>query len=127
MNPSADDAEARLHWTFEKLLIAAASCGLFIGIATFLGPQASEAGQSAAAHPSAHRHLGELRGLKYRVLIEPSSHGPLYTVCTRSGQVLHPPIPAEDVYKLFPDLDIQTMSAGPDEGTPLMMVDDHGG
>jgi hypothetical protein len=133
-----DDGEARLHWTFERLLVCAAGCGLFVGAATLLGgPQASSAGpvahgplpRGAAKGAASSARLGELVGRKYRVLVLASPMGPLYTVCTLDGHLLHANLAADEVYKVVPDLDVQGLDAGDGAGGrgSLMMVTEPGG
>lgn len=77
-------------------------------------------------HPSRWPGLGLLEGTDYLVLMYGSPKGVRFTVCSRLGEILEEDLPAADVYRSFPDLDIPGMQLDPTEAggsLPLMIVD----
>lgn len=149
--PTSRGTPARGAVTLKRLLAAAAGIGVFVLVASVVDPQSSPAGQGdlavripqlsaaqrqaveqrllARRHPHGWSSLGLLEGPEYYTLIYSSPDGPRYTVCALSGQVLLADLPAEDVYRAFPTLDLAGMRLDPadlpqrPDGQPLMLAD----
>jgi len=125
-----------------KLMLGIGAVGAFVLLAGVVHPFGSRAEQvpAAALNPHAQTHgdldseqdpaladpplIGSLIGRDYLVWIYSASDGPRYTVCEPDGFVLESMLRPDDVYRIFPDLDIQTMQFTPEGsgGEPLMMV-----
>lgn len=69
----------------------------------------------AAPERNAHgwRLLGQMVGGERLVWIYSSPDGPRYTICTKTGEILREDLEADDVYRVFPDLDISGMRLEP--------------
>ena len=80
-------------------------------------------------HPKGWACLGLMEGAEYYVLIYGSPEGPRYTVCTLSGRTLQSDLPADDVYRAFPTVDVEGMRLEPavlptaPDGPALMLAD----
>ncbi len=70
-------------------------------------------GLLARPHPSGWPALGLIEGLDYYVLIHGSPEGPRYTVCSLGGRILQADLPADEVYRAFPTVDIEGMRLEP--------------
>jgi hypothetical protein len=78
------------------------------------------------AHPRGWPALGMMEGADYIVLMHGSPEGARYTVCARAGAVLAEDLPADQVYREFPSLDVGGMRLEPadmGEARPLMLAD----
>lgn len=86
-------------------------------------------GLLARKHPLGWPVLGLIEGVEYYLVIHGSSEGPRYTVCTLTGRVLQADLPADDVYRAFPTVDVEGMRLEPaalpltPDGPALMLVD----
>lgn len=129
----------------KRFAAAAAGIGVFVFVASLVDPQSSPAGQTDMAvnvphlteaqrqlveqrlltrrHPRHWPVLGLLEGPEYYTLIHSSPDGPRFTVCALNGQVLLADLPADDVYRAFPTLDVSGMRLDPPDlpsgGEPL--------
>ncbi len=124
---------------FQKGLLFGAGAMAFVLAAATFEPSPSAAGDAPgpaprsasprapfrARPPAAGAPLGELIGGRYLVRITLLPQGPRYTVCTPDGEVLATDLPADEVYRDFPDLDPAALHLGPDHGpgTPLMLAE----
>ncbi len=138
---------------FKRLFTLASGLGVFVLVASVVDPQSSPAGQGdlavnvphlnaaqlqaveqrllARRHPMNWPTLGLLEGPEYLTLIHSSPDGPRYTVCALNGRVLLADLPADDVYRGFPTLDLMGMRVDPPDpagsmrpdGEPLMLAD----
>jgi hypothetical protein len=126
--PPSADAPSASHARDIIVKAAAAIVALtfFITVARWFRPNSTAARQPGEAPTSTFprtgtprtlepRTLGELIGRRYLVRIHAGPDGPLYTVCDRNGKVLQADLHADDVYRSFPDLDIPSLQAGPDD------------
>lgn len=64
-----------------------------------------------------------LDGAERTVLCFATPDGPRYSVFTREGVLLQADMYADDVYRVFPDLDIENMHLEPGPDGPLMLMD----
>lgn len=77
-------------------------------------------------HPEGWPLLGMLEGADYYVLIHGSPEGPRYSICSHRGDMLQADVPADDVYRAFPTLDIEGMRFDPSpepQTGPLMLAE----
>ncbi|MBL0921156.1 MAG: hypothetical protein IBJ10_03395 [Phycisphaerales bacterium] len=114
-------------------LIALALASVFILVARQIEPAGSLAGESGdlgdpiapAGAPKAfgtgRPSLGTLTGGDYTIEIVPHPDGPRYTVYDRNGEKIADQLPAEDLYRIAPDLDVTGLFAG--MSGPLMMAE----
>lgn len=135
-----------------RLLVVVGAVGGFIALASVFNPEQTRATVATvkrgveslvgdttrvpegAAKPPARDSrgrmlLGEMVGNGHRVWVYGRGTEVRYTVCTPEGEVLTSDISAEDVYRLFPHLDLRTMRLDtlPDSDTgAVMMVDPQG-
>lgn len=81
---------------------------------------------SGLAHPQGWKLIGMLESAEHRVLCYASPNGPRYTICALDGRVLQADLPADEVYRAFPSIDLETMRDDP-SGTrgssPLMLAE----
>ncbi|MBX3356912.1 MAG: hypothetical protein KF745_00640 [Phycisphaeraceae bacterium] len=70
--------------------------------------------------------IGQLTSADHLVLAYATREGPRYTVCALDGTVLESNLMADDVYRVFPSLNIENMVLDPDEGSQPVMMFDHG-
>ena len=119
-----------------NLAFALGAFVLFFGVASLVKPpprSASASGGglprpsgSALAQLSDHaepgRLLGTLEGREYAVRCYASPLGPRYSVLTLDGRLLGSDLPADEVYRVFPGVDLESMRLEPGAG-PLMLMD----
>ena len=130
-----------------RLLVLVAAVGGFVAMASIFNPEQTRAtvaqvkrgietlaGEQpkvpeGAAKPPARDSrgrmlLGEMVGKGHRVWVYGQGTEVRYTVCTMEGEVLTSDIGADDVYRLFPHLDLRTMRLDtlPDSDTGAVMV-----
>lgn len=113
-------------------------CGaaVFFGVASVVKPppRSASAGNTPrrtlapaplanTAHPQGWKLLGMLDGAERTVLCFATPDGPRYSVFTREGVLLQADMYADDVYRVFPDLDIENMHLEPGPDGPLMLMD----
>jgi hypothetical protein len=134
-----------------RLGVAAVGAGAFVLVASVVDPQLSPAKTpeamnmppvlssedrehvermlAARAHAKGWRLLGVLEGIDYYTLAYASPDGPRYTVCALDGRLLLADLPAGEVYRAFPTLDLENLRLDPadlplaPEGGPLMLAD----
>ncbi len=108
---------------FTKIFgVFAAACA-FLAIASMIKPDNSRASdivpsmepvQSApATNDQGWPLLGEIVGVETRVWIYGSPEGPRYTITTHDGWVMMQDLLADEVYRNFPDLDVENMLLEP--------------
>jgi len=71
--------------------------------------------QTSAAE-SGRALLGTFQGREHMVKCFASPDGPRYSVYTLDGRVLQANLPADEVYRAFPDIDLSTLRADPPDG-----------
>lgn len=122
-----------------RMLVVGLMSGGFVWLAIEFDPVQSSAqfrvqGGEAGGRPIRGKLLGSLVGNAYTIRIHASTDGPLYSVWdTRSGRLLAEDLPADDVYRHFPDLDPRALHLGPDGAPgdaadllgPLMTAEQH--
>lgn len=80
-------------------------------------------------HPEGWPSLGLIEGTEYYLLIHGSPNGPRYTVCTLTGRILQADLPADEVYRAFPTVDVEGMRLEPavlpiaPDGPALMLAE----
>lgn len=81
-------------------------------------------------HPKGWKLLGLLQDQRYHVLVYTSPDGPRYSVFALTGALLEADLPADQIYRVFPDLDVTKLRADPPNGVtptgPLMLADPKG-
>lgn len=119
-----------------QLAFALGAVVLFFGVASVVKPppraaSASGLGLPQPSGPAANRlsdHaepgrlLGTLEGREYLVKCYASSSGPRYSVFSLDGRLLQGDLPADEVYRAFPGVDLESMRLEPGAG-PLMLMD----
>ena len=131
---------------FRKVAIIAFGAAVFLGVASVVKPppRSAEAGAGSPlrapetsrranntaitrsnipAHAKGWRLIGTLEGREHRVNCYASPEGPRYSVHTLDGALLQADLPADEVYRLFPEIDLQNMTLEPGEGGALMLMD----
>lgn len=152
-SPTPAPPLARGRVVLKRLLTVAAGFGVFVLVASVVDPQSSPASPGdmvvnvphlgtdrqqaveqrllARRHPMNWPTLGLLEGPEYLTLIHSSPDGPRYTICALNGRVLLEDLPADDVYRAFPTLDLAGMRLDPadppgahlPDGGALMLAD----
>lgn len=133
--PNAAESSPHRARAVARPLIAVALAAGFILVARQIEPSGSLAGEGAslsdpvpqALLPSTPQKtfgsgrptLGTLTGGDYTIEISPGPDGPRYSVYDKDGTLLADQLPAEDLYRAVPDLDVTTMFSG----GPLMMAE----
>lgn len=119
-----------------RIVSRAASLALLVALVVVIplqfGPRGTSASQPGAGARGAY--LGELIGVRHVIRVHASSQGPLYTVLdATTRRVLAEDLPADEVYRQFPDLNARTLRTGPDAEPrdpqsllrPLMTAEPH--
>ena len=128
--------------SIRRIAVLAFGAAVFFGVASVVKPppQSAEAGfdsmrrtpetsrlaadaPRASAHAKGWRLLGTLEGREQRVLCFASPDGPRYSVHTLDGALLVADLPADEVYRLFPEIDLENMRLEPGADGPLMLMD----
>lgn len=132
---------------FRKVAIIAFGAAVFLGVASVVKPppRSAEAGAGSSlrvpetsrraditaisrsnipAHAKAWRLIGTLEGREHRVGCYASPDGPRYSVYTLDGALLSADLPADEVYRLFPEIDLENMTLEPGEGGGALMLMD---
>lgn len=89
------------------------------------GARSSDVSQRLASTPHAKgwKLLGELESVEYRVLMHASPDGARYSVYTLDGRLLQSDLEGDDVYRVFPALDLKPLQDAPAKNDgPLMLV-----
>jgi len=76
------------------------------------------AAANAAQHPKGWKLLGMLEGREHLVKCWASPEGPRYSVFTLDGRLLQADLPADEVYRGFPDIDLLNLRADPPGAEP---------
>lgn len=119
-----------------NLAFVLGAVALFFGVASVVKPPPRSASASSTALPrpsssafaqlSAHaepgRLIGSLEGREFLVQCFSSPLGPRYSVLTLDGRLLQADLPADEVYRAFPGVDLENMRLEPASG-PLMLMD----
>jgi hypothetical protein len=74
-------------------------------------------------HPKGWKLLGSLEGREHIVKCWATPDGPRYSVYALDGRLIQDELPADEVYRGFPDVDLTNLRADPPEGGPLMSAD----
>lgn len=123
-----------------RLAIVVAGAAVFLGVASIIKPQPQQASatpepgpvepskletkagrHALPQHPQEWKCLGFIEGREYVVIAFASPEGPRYTVKSREGAVLQRDLPANEVYRAFPDIDLENLRVDPPEGDLLML------
>jgi hypothetical protein len=116
-------------------LLMVAGAIAFLGIASVVnpnGPRSASAGSIAAAqlaqtsHPRGWKLIGSLVSTDHELRCWATPFGPRYSVHTADGVLLQDNLVADDVYRAFPDFDLERLRADPPEnadGRPIMLAD----
>ena len=149
-----EDRSQRVQVSVTRLLVLAAVGGSMVLMANFMRPEQTRAMPSlrsglevlrpapkippdAARPPSRSPRggllLGEMVGRENRIWVYGEGAEVRYTVCTLQGDVLMADMEADEVYRLFPHLDLMGMHLDPTprvaedqsgvSGGPLMIAD----
>lgn len=141
LQPDAHPIQAGRKLLLKRLLLLVGGACTFALVASVIQPGASRASgpnsptldsedsiRDVSSRLLHQRHsagwpcLGLLRGAKQFVLIHGSPDGPRYSVYTFEGRLMLADLPADDVYRELPDLDIGGMRLEPGaESEPLML------
>lgn len=119
----------------KRTLFALAGLGVFFGVASFIKPAPRQASASVpnpvqltvpvtalGEHPKGWKLLGTLQGKKYLVRAYASPEGPRYSVYSTAGQLLQADLPADEVYRAFPEADLQNMRLEPGVSSDALML-----
>ncbi|MFG0274152.1 MAG: hypothetical protein ACF8QF_03755 [Phycisphaerales bacterium] len=113
--------------------VAGALAGAFVAAALLVEPSPSPAGNARSMDAPADLDaeteatdeqapdrvsLGALEGLEHSLLIHATPEGPRYTLLDPLGNPIATDLPADEVYRVHPDADVDRMIAG-----PLMLAD----
>jgi hypothetical protein len=131
----------------KRVLIVAVGVALFFGVSSIIKPPPQSASAtpltprsqptvkprkdlpytfaqaSRGDHPKGWRLVGQLEGREHNVLCFASPQGPRFSVFSRDGKLLQADLPADEVYRAFPALDIENMQMPKSETGPLMLMD----
>lgn len=123
-----DDNSKRMRRQLLRLAGVVACVAAFVGVATLINPTSSLAravrnasgfplanGKPGAGLPAAAQtdrlSLGTLEGHEFRVSIFAASDHPSYSVVNAAGQAVALDVPADEVYKHVPEMDVRSMMA----------------
>ena len=78
-----------------------------------------------AVHPKGWKLIGTLEGREHILRCWATADGPRYSVHTLDGRLIQDELPADEVYRGFPDLDLSNLRADPpqDRGMLVDFVD----
>jgi len=122
-----DPTANRMGRILTRVGVAGVLAGGFVGAALLVEPSPSPAGPAGAIDepvepltaPSPERvTLGTLEGLEHTLIIVATPDGPRYTALDPLGNPIAVDLPADEVYRVVPDADVDRMIAG-----PLMLAD----
>jgi hypothetical protein len=86
------------------------------------GASAASRGPAApvteAAHPKGWKLICTLMGTEHMVRCWASPDGPRYSVFTMDGRLLQADLPADEVYRGFPDIELGNLRADRPTGHP---------
>jgi hypothetical protein len=113
---------------------------MFLGVASIIKPNPRDAGASvltsgsrssaspvahaeanstgAPDHPKGWKLLGMLEGREHIVKCWASPEGPRYSVYTLDGRMIQADLPADEVYRGFPDVDLPNLRTDPPSSSP---------
>lgn len=119
----------------KRTLFALAGVGVFFGVASFIKPAPRQASASVpnpvqltipasalGEHPKGWKVLGTLQGKNLLVRAYASPEGPRYSVYSTAGQLLQADLPADEVYRAFPEADLQNMRLEPGVPSNALML-----
>lgn len=72
----------------------------------------------APEHPKGLKCIGTLEGRDFTVHAYATAQGPVYSVFNRSGELLQQDLPADEVYRAFPQIDLKNLHLAPASSTP---------
>lgn len=118
-----------------RTLLAIACIGAFLGVASFIKPAPRQAAASIpnpvelaipvsalGEHPKGWKLLGTLQGKKYLVRAYASPEGPRYSVYSTLGRLIQGDLPADEVYRAFPEADLKNMQLEPGVPSNALML-----
>lgn len=136
MNPHERSGQKVSGVRLRRILPVLCGAAVFFGVASVVKPppRSASAGNGRqptstssplanAQHPKGWKLLGMLDGANHTVLCFATPQGPRYSVFTRAGALLQADMYADDVYRVFPDFDIENMHLEPGPDGPLMLMD----
>lgn len=110
----------------KRVLVLAVGVGVFFGVASMIKPAPRQAAADVPTnvprrlpsatpgeHPKGWKLLGSLQGKQFLVRAYASPEGPRYTVYSIKGELLQADLPADEVYRAFPDVDLENMQLEP--------------
>lgn len=118
-------------------LLMVAGALAFLGIASVVnpnGPRSASAGSAgggfaatqvlADTHPTrGWKLIGSLISNEHEARMWATPDGPRYSIHTLDGRLLQDNLAADDVYRAFPDMDIERLRADPPNQRTLMLAD----
>ncbi len=113
-----------------RFIVVLGAAALFIGASSFIkpGPQGAHAGIERIApashdqhaprpaqdqHPRGWKLLGILEGREHIVKCWATNDGPRYSVHSLDGRLIQDDLPADEVYRGFPDIELENLRADP--------------
>jgi hypothetical protein len=73
-------------------------------------------------HPQGWKLIGLFRGRQHEVRAYASPEGPRYGVYGLDGTLLQADLPSDEVYRAFPDIDLNNLQGVPEEGSGALML-----
>lgn len=101
-----------------------ASANVPPAVSPFGAPAPTHPPRTEAAHPKGWKLIGTLEGTQHMVRCWATPDGPRYSVYTLSGQLLQADLPADEVYRAFPDIELENLRADPPAGRSTLMMAD---
>jgi hypothetical protein len=114
-------------------LVMLAGAAVFLGIASVVnpkGPRSASADSFNATqvlatptHPKGWKLIGSLVNAEHELRCWATPLGPRYSVHTLDGRLLQDNLLSDDVYRAFPDIELEHLRADPPESRSIMTAD----
>ncbi len=118
-------------------VLVLAGAAIFLGVASVIKPPPRSATatnipvaplqlppRTEASHPKGWKLVGTLEGTQHMVRCWATPDGPRYSVYTLDGRLLQADLPADEVYRGFPDIELENLRADPPAGHSTLMIVD---
>ena len=119
----------------KRVVVVLGAAALFIAASSFIkpGPQGARAGtdtnadmrhshrEMKAAHPKGWKLLGTLEGREHILKCWDTTDGPRYSVHTLDGTLIQDDLPADEVYRGFPDIDLPNLRMDPPTSAGILV------
>ncbi len=118
-----------------RMLFVLAGAAVFLGVASVIKPAPRQAAatiptavplvlpaSSLGPHDKGWKLLGTLQGKTLIVRAFASPDGPRYSVYSTLGQLLQADLPADEVYRAFPQVDLQNIRLEPGVTSDALML-----